>query len=126
VKVKDTLSDIGKSIGKSAETAMKKSGELLSISKLMLAISSEESNIKDIYSKIGEKIYKRHEKGKLEHKEYEDREFEDYFKDIEKCKKEIRELKREVDKVKNIKLCSICGSEIKKGAKFCPECGGKQ
>lgn len=121
MKVKDTLSDIGKSIGKSAETAMKKSGEFLSISKLMLAISSEESNIKDIYAKIGEKIYKRHERGK-----FEDKEFEEYFKDIERCKKEIRELKREIDKVKNIKLCNICGCEMKKGAKFCPECGGKQ
>lgn len=121
MKVKGALSDIGKSISKGAETAMKKSGDLFSISKLMLAISSEESNIKDIYSKIGEKIYNRHEKGK-----FDDKEFENYFKDIEKSKKEIRGLRRQIDKVKDIKLCNQCGGEMKKEAKFCPECGGKQ
>lgn len=121
MKVKDTLSDIAKSIGKSAEITMKKSEDLFSISKIMLAISSEESNIKEIYSKIGERIYKRHEKGK-----FDDKELEDCFKEIEKSKKEIRELKKEIDKIKNIKLCNICGAEMKKEAKFCPECGGKQ
>lgn len=121
MKVKDTLSDIAKSISKGAEVTIKKSEDLFSISKLMLAISSEESNIKDIYSKIGEKIYKRYEKGK-----FNDKDFEDYFKDIEKSKKEIRELRREIDKVKKIKLCNICGAEMKKESKFCPECGGKQ
>jgi hypothetical protein len=121
MKSKNTFSDIAKSISKGAEVTIKKSEELFSISKLMLEVSSEKAKIEEIYAKIGEKIYKRYEKGR-----FEDKEFEDYFKGVEKCKREIRDIKRKIDKVKNIKACVACGCEMSKGSKYCPHCGSQQ
>ena len=38
---------------------------------------------------------------------------------------EIEELKKTIQDVKNVKICSKCGAEVKSEHNFCPVCGEK-
>lgn len=118
--MKKTLSSFAKTISKGAEVTFKKSEELVSISKLTLAISTKETTIENLYTEIGQKIYKKFSKSK-----YQDHDIEDYIKAIDKCKKEIKDLQKEIASIKSKKLCSQCSTEVNHDAKYCTTCGAK-
>lgn len=121
MKAKKNISDLAQSIEKGAQNALKKSEEFISISKLKLEINSKEDYIREIFSEIGEKIYRRYENGK-----FNDKDFDSYFRRIKETKKEIKKLNKEVIAVKNKRYCRSCGSIILNDDKYCPECGIKQ
>lgn len=121
MKLNKTLTNLAHSIEKGAEATWKKSGELVTLTKLKVDIASLESQISEVYEEIGERIYKRYENGKLK-----DDSLDRCFKKIKKLKKEIEELKGQATTIKNKKLCKLCGTEILDDSKYCPECGIKQ
>lgn len=112
--------DISKKIEDLTQTAAKKSSEVLEFTKLTLNIHAEEENIRKLYNKIGILCYEIFENG-----------LEDYSSVTEICeqvkvhKDKIKELKKEIDKAKNIKSCSNCGTELEETHMYCPKCGTK-
>jgi chromosome segregation ATPase len=121
MRFKKTFSNYAKTLSKTADIAIKKSEELLNISKINIEISSIQSSIEHLYTEIGERIYKRYEKGK-----FSDHELEEYFKGINKYKKELKELKKQIYQIKDKKACKNCGAEVNSQTKYCPACGSKQ
>jgi rubrerythrin len=121
MKLEKSLSKLAKSISKGAEITVKKSEDLLSISRLNIEISSIEDSIEKLYIEIGEYVYKKYCKGK-----FSEHELEDYFKSLNKYNKEITKFKKEIAKIKSRRDCSTCGHEISSTSKYCPICGTKQ
>lgn len=119
--IMDSLSKIAKSVGDGAKTAVKKSEDMVEIAKLNKAITNEEDRIKLTYSEIGKIIYSKYEKNEI----VED-ELIQFCNKIDEYQKNIFEIKQKIAEVKNVKICSNCGTEMESTTEFCVKCGTKQ
>jgi hypothetical protein len=59
----DFFNNVGKKLGNAAKTATKKSEELVEITKLNLAIGSEEDKTKKLFTEMGKELYVRFANG---------------------------------------------------------------
>lgn len=111
---------IGKKIGETAQAAQKKANETIEITKLNKAISNEEAKIEKIYYELGRRLYDLYAQG---HDVGED--FEQECEEISVYKDNIKDLKKKIMELKNIRLCPNCGAEIDEGTLYCSKCGTK-
>ena len=115
------LTKLKESIENSANSAVKKTGQFIEISKLNLEISGEEKGIEEIYVNIGKKIYKQYEKNKPV-----DSNLIKYCKEIKEAKNRITTIKKKILKIQDKKICPLCGKEVEHNATYCEYCGLKQ
>jgi rubrerythrin len=108
-------------ISKKAGEAVKKSGDLVEITKLNMNITNEEGKIQTIYKDIGKKVYDNYCNN-----EKVDELFVDDCTKIKEHENTILDLKNKIMEIKSIKICTNCGAEIDKSVVFCPKCGAKQ
>lgn len=118
---KDNLSKIGKYLEDGISNVAYKSENFVEISKLNMAITSEEKMIDEICAKIGNKVYKDYKEKKLS-----DKGLIDKCEEIEAIEKDVNILKKKLLKLKDKKKCKKCGAEMDRGADFCPKCGKEQ
>lgn len=118
---KDSLSKIGKYLEDGVSNVAYKSENLVEISKLNLALSSDEKLIDEIYLKIGKKIYKDYLDSKIL-----DKSLIDKCTEIETINKDISIINKKILKLKDKKQCKKCGAAMGKEADFCPKCGKEQ
>jgi Zn finger protein HypA/HybF involved in hydrogenase expression len=118
---KDSLLKIGKYLEDGASNVAYKSENLIEISKLNLALSSDEKLIDEIYLKLGKRIYKDYLDNKIIDKGLKDKCLE-----IETINKDIEGINKKILKYKNKKQCKKCGTAMEKEAEFCPKCGKEQ
>lgn len=119
--IKDSLARIGKYLEEGVSSVAYKSENLVEISKLNLALSSDEKNKDEIYLKIGKKIYKDYKENKIS-----DNSLLDKCEEIEEINKDIAGIKKKILKLRDKKQCKKCGTEMVKEADFCPKCGKAQ
>lgn len=119
--IKNGLSKIGKLLEDGFSDIAYKSENFVEVSKLNMAISSEEKMIDDIYVKIGRKVYKDYKEKKIN-----DKALIDKCEEIEAIEKDVNILKKKLLKLKDKKVCKKCGTEMERGAVFCPKCGKEQ
>jgi len=112
--------DLGKKVSEAAQTAVKKSGELVEITKLNMSIGSEEEKIQKLYAKMGKAIYDMYCSGEdIPEALKEDCEaIKGHEQAIEGFRAKIRE-------IKNSSVCANCGAEIDNESAFCSKCGAK-
>jgi len=111
---------IGKKIGETAQAAQKKANNTIEITKLNKAISNEEAKIEKIYNELGRKLYDFYAQG-----HNIDEEFEQECEEISIYKDNIKDLKKKIMELKNIRLCPNCGSEIDEDNLYCSKCGAR-
>ena len=113
--------NITKKVTETAKAAAKKSGDIVEVTKLNVAISTEEDKIEKEYVNIGKIVYESFCKGtNLEAAITECCErISDFRKNVEGMKQKILELK-------NVKTCPGCKTELEIDTAFCPKCGTKQ
>ncbi len=96
-----------------------KTNDVISKTKLSIAISEAESKIKDLHIAMGKKVYDEYaNKGETDEK---------YLEGCEKIDllvAEINELKDKLSQMKDTKLCD-CGEYSKKDSMYCAKCGKK-
>lgn len=119
--IKDSLYKIGKYLETGASSVAIKSGTLIESSKLTMEISTHEKMVKEVYEKIGEKVYKDYKENKLA-----DKNLVDKCEEIDHIKRNINALKKKMLKVNDKKACKKCGAEMDKKATYCPRCGKEQ
>jgi ribosomal protein L40E len=119
--LKDSLSKIGKYLEEGVSNVAYKSENLVEISKLNMALSSDEKLIDEIYLKIGKRIYKEFKENKIL-----DKSLLDKCAEIEVINKDIGSIKKKILKLKEKKQCKKCGAEMEEEADFCPKCGKQQ
>jgi len=115
------LENLGKTISGAAQTAAKKSGEMVEITKINMAIGSEEDKIEKLQLQIGKKVYENAVAGAAISSD----DFKDLCNEITERNNTIKDLKAKILEVKSIKLCA-CGAELAKEEQFCNKCGVKQ
>lgn len=112
----DNLSEMISSKGKEAKEVAKKVAE---IANLKGKISGLETEVKKNCRKIGEAYYEAYKASEVTC------EFEEYVQAIRDAKKSIEELTFKLNQLKGDLECKGCGSQIKAGSAFCPNCGTK-
>ncbi|NLY18629.1 MAG: zinc ribbon domain-containing protein [Clostridiaceae bacterium] len=95
-----------------------KTSDVVEVQKLNLAILQEKDQVKKLYTKIGEEVYRQFLLGN-------DLGFNDKCNEIALLEAKIEEFENKIMKLKNTKKCDGCGSEISADAAFCPKCGTK-
>lgn len=124
MSLSDKLKVLKISIGEGAEAAAKKSQDFIEYSDLSLSASSIKKKIEDIYTKIGENIYKEVKDGNPDILNF--KAVFDYCDEIKELEKELGKVNRKMLKLKSKKECKKCGNLIDKKAQFCDKCGVKQ
>lgn len=108
-KLSETVSSKSKEVADKAK-------EIAEVTSLSGKISAQESLVDKYYKEIGRFVY--------EHKDEQcDNGLEERFKLVDAAYEEIECLKKEIRKIKGIKLCESCGAEVSADAAFCPKCG---
>ena len=98
------------------QEAAKKAKELADIGRMSLKIGEEEKKLSGMFEFLGISFYEAKKAG-LE---------EDYTEAIQEiCDQKclISELRAELSKLKNCKVCADCGAESLHDAAFCAKCG---
>ena len=112
-KVKDTVSE-------TAKVAVKKSSELVEITKVKFAISEQETSLKNMLCSIGDYVYNRYKNGEI---------FDETV--LEKCStvdeihEKINDLEYRVAVLKKEKICAQCAKNNPENACFCIQCGAE-
>lgn len=121
VAIKDNLYKIGKYLENGASNVAVKSGTIIETTKLSMEISSDEKMIRDIYVKIGEKIYNDYKENKIS-----DKNLISKCEEINHLQKEINSIRKQILKINDKKACKKCGAEMERRATYCPKCGKQQ
>ena len=103
------------------ETAYKKADGAIATQKQKFDISAMESKLNKDFENLGRLCYDMIVNGKEEKKEALNFSVQEITAKID----QIEEMKQEVLKAKNKKLCPKCGATIEKNAAFCNVCGVK-
>ncbi len=103
------------------ETAYKKTGDAARVGKQKFDISSLESKLNKSYEILGKLCYDSIVNGGV----FDADAVKPVTDDIAEKLSQLEEMKKDVAKVKNKKLCKKCGAELDKNATFCSACGEK-
>lgn len=116
----DFLNTVKEKLNVATNKVVKKSNELVDVTKLSYAISTEESELKKKYERIGRMVYE----AKCGEGELSD-EINTLCDDIALSLEKIADLKKQMQILKNKKTCPHCGREMAADAQFCSACGCK-
>lgn len=107
--------DKAKNLGNKTVEESKKYAE---VTKLNMTVNSHQDQLKGVEIKLGEFILHNGFEG-LGEKE----EFQTLLNQAGEIQKKISELQEQINKIKNVSICTNCGAEIPKEGKFCVNCG---
>ena len=99
-------------------TAVKASSEFIEVTKIKMAIKSEEDKAKAAMLEIGKAIYEQYKSGQAI-----DEELSIKCDEIGEAEVKAEELKQKILEIKNLRKCAGCGAEIEADCVFCPKCG---
>jgi len=112
------MSDFRDTITNFTKNVTKQSGDLFKTTKLSMAVSTEQTALKNLYMEIGKKVHEIYQYGGTLGKFFDEK-----FLELEACERKIEELKEEISQIKGIRECNKCGKSAERTAEFCPKCG---
>jgi predicted RNA-binding Zn-ribbon protein involved in translation (DUF1610 family) len=116
----DLLNDIGKRITRTAKSVTRKSEDMVEITKLNLAIGSEEEKIKRIFYEIGSELYRSYNNGTMAKELYEKK-----CNEVKQIEENIEGFKERLLFLKGSQTCKACNSVVGLEVNYCPNCGEK-
>lgn len=119
-KIRDYADTAIDKLGKVGKSAASKTESTVSKAKLKYGITETESKIKNIYTVMGEKVYKKY----LANGEICDNMADD-CKKIDDLNEELEELSTKLSELKEVLKCDECGAFCKNDSLYCPKCGAK-
>ena len=112
------MSDIRETITNFTRNVTKSSGDLFKTTRLSMAVTSEQTNLKNLYMEIGKKVHEIYQYGGNLGKFFDEK-----YLEIEACERKIEELKEQIGQIKGVRECGKCGKNVERTAEFCPKCG---
>jgi len=112
------MADIKDALTSFAKNATKTSGDFFKTTKLTLAVSTEQNNLKNLYHEIGKKVHEIYQYGGTLGKFFDEK-----YLELEACESKITELKEQISQIKGTRECIKCGKTAERTAEFCPKCG---
>lgn len=112
---------ISKKVSETTTSLQETTSKIQRESKCKKTISENNSKIEELYNEIGKKVYENRQidEGLMIW-------VEDRTQRIDSMLNENEELKKEILKLNNKKVCPNCRAEIDISTTFCPQCGKEQ
>lgn len=108
--------NLGKKVSETTAKTVQKAQELSEISRINSLISEEEKKINVAYYQIG-KLYVS------VHGSDGEKDFSGMVATALEGERKITEYRKQIQIIKGIRHCEICGAEVAKGVAFCSSCG---
>jgi len=112
------MQDFRETIVNITKNVTKTSGDLLKTTKLGISLSSEETNLKNLYIEIGKKVHEIYQYGGSLGKFFDEK-----HKELEACERKISEFKEQISQIKGTRECNKCGKTVERTSEYCPKCG---
>lgn len=119
-KFAETAETVGDTVGKAANTAVKKGGELAEIAKLTLQKNNARQERDRRLISLGSLVYAA--RGGVELSETD---MEKLYAELDTLTEKIEKLDAKIAKLRNSKTCIKCGRSVAKDYSYCPVCGEK-
>lgn len=121
----DFFDKIGKKASQTYKYTTEKTSKLAKEAKLKMAMSENKSQIEELYTEIGKKVYERHIAADEVDMDLEAILEEDCIEIDELCDC-IEDQRKELLFLRDKKQCPNCFYEIEVEYNYCPNCGDKQ
>ena len=108
--------DLSKTLSDKGKEAAQKAKEAAGVLQMKAQIASEKSKLKELYGAVGVLYYKKH-------RDDEDTEFGDLFREIGNVLTNVAAMEEKVQKMEGAHVCPSCKKVMKKDALFCSHCG---
>ena len=112
------LDNIDKKIMKFGQDALQKTKDMSESMRLSASIREEEHKQRDAFCKIGELYYHNC-------KDQAEGEFRKHCEEITESIRRAGEYRDQLQALKRVTICSVCGAENPVNAAFCNKCGAK-
>ena len=108
--------DLSAKLTKTGQKTMQKANDLADITRLTLRTNELNRSIQDLYAKVGEQYYALHA-GQPEEA------LAGLCGDIDAVKQELEQIRADIQRIRQIRVCPGCGNENTAEASFCSKCG---
>lgn len=108
--------NISKKLSQTGQGMVQKTKEMADVAKLNSNIADEEKKIDNLYYRIGQLYVSLH------NEDFES-DFWEFIAQLKESQEYIKKFKEEIQKIKGVRRCEICGAEIPTSATFCSSCG---
>lgn len=105
-------------LAKAVRTVKDSTGEIYNTAKINVDLGKEQDHLNKLYYEIGKKVHEIYQYGGSLGKFFDEK-----YLEIKEVEERIEELQKKMEEVKKVRVCTECGKEVEKGAKFCPKCG---
>ena len=112
------FSNFGKKISNVGQETVKKTKEIAEISKLSNKIKDEEKKIDGLYTELGKKYFTLYARNQVA-------EIQDICSCITESLQKVDAMKKELQLLKGVRICSSCGAEQDNSVAYCSKCGAK-
>lgn len=116
--LKKGFSVVAEETKKITKTVAGKTGNLVDVTKLNIALNDTDKKVKAIYEKMGRIVYQKYSEGIAVTDEFTDlcEEIDEFVAEQESLRDQIAEIKKSV-------VCPACGKSNDKDSEFCSKCG---
>lgn len=116
----DFLENVKNVVESAAQTVVKKSGEVAQYSKIKYSMYDTSNSIKNLYSQIGEEVYKSYKDNTPLSED-----IKDMCGEIDKLNEHLDAFSEQLSGIKASIKCGSCGKNVKSECSYCPYCGEK-
>ncbi len=110
------LDKVGETLAAKSRDVADKAKEMAEVNRLNGQIHTQKNKAEKIYAEIGKVVYeKREDWGQLD--------ISGRTEELDSIQAEIQRLKEEILRVKGMRECVNCGTEVSRKATVCPKCG---
>lgn len=108
--------ELSKTISDKGKEAAQKAKDAAGVLQMKAQIASEKSKLKELYGAVGVLYYKKH-------RDDEDTEFDDLFREIGNVLTNVAAMEEKVQTMEGAHVCPNCKKVMRKDALFCSYCG---
>ncbi|WHH59108.1 zinc ribbon domain-containing protein [Petroclostridium sp. X23] len=105
-------------VTETAKSAIKKSNEIVEVTKLNISIGDAQTRIDVLMKEVGQIIYDAYKDGDVFSDELTNR-----CEEIEQTIEKVSQIKEKIAEIKKMKLCPRCEKENEIDAAYCSKCG---
>lgn len=110
------LDKVGETLAAKSRDVADKAKEMAEVNRLNGQIHTQKNKAEKIYAEIGKVVYEKRE-------DLEQLDISGRTEELDSIQSEILRLKEEILRVKGMRECANCGTEISRKASVCPKCG---
>lgn len=111
-----SFNDLGAKLSKAGQSALQKANEMGDTAKLNMRISELNKSVQTLYARLGEEYFAAFGQAPAEG-------LTGTCAEIQKNLDEIAQIRQEIQRIRQVKVCPSCGAENPSSTSFCAKCG---